>query len=146
MLIFMSGTYMEKPIAPPGRAGAHARGGAQFLKFASVGAIATGLHYVIFLALVMLLGVAPGIAAFVGAAFGACVVYLLNRRYTFATQRGHGETLPRFILLSIVGAVLNGAIVGWLSRLGLYPLLAQMVATVIVLFINFVVSKKWIYR
>ena len=137
---------MDKQTAPTWRSGERARSGLQFIKFAVVGGAGTGVHYVVFLTLVMLLDVTPGIAAFVGAAFGAVVVYLLNRRYTFTTQRSHGDTLPRFAALSILGAVLNGAIVGWLSKLGLNPLLAQIAATILVLFINFVVSKKWIYR
>jgi len=137
---------MNKPAAPSWLSGARARSGAQFLKFAVVGLAATCLHYAIFLALVMLVDVAPGLAAAIGASFGACVVYLLNRRYTFATQRAHRETIPRFVALSIVGALLNGAIVGWLSGMGLHFLLSQVVATVLVLFINFVVSKTWIYR
>jgi len=137
---------MNKPAAPSGLPGAPTRNGAQFAKFAIVGLAATGLHYAIYLALVMGFDVKPGIAAAIGAAFGACVVYLLNRRYTFATQRAHRETIPRFVALSVLGAALNGAIVGWLSGLGLHFLLAQIVATILVLFINFVVSKKWIYR
>ena len=137
---------MNKPVPPSWLSGERARNGVQFLKFAFVGAAATGLHYAIFLSLVMLLEVAPGPAAFTGAAFGACVVYLLNRRYTFATQRAHRETIPRFVALSVLGALLNGAIVGWLSSDGLHFLLSQVVATVLVLFINFVVSKKWIYQ
>jgi len=136
---------MNKP-APPGLSGAPARSSAQFVKFAFVGLAATGLHYTIYLTLVMGFGVKPGIAAAIGAAFGACVVYLLNRRYTFATQRAHRETIPRFVALSVFGALLNGAIVSWLSGMGLHFLLAQVVATILVLFINFVVSKKWIYR
>lgn len=137
---------MNKPAAPSGLSDVRPRGGAQFLKFAAVGATATCLHYTIYLVLVMQLGVKPGLAAAIGASFGACVVYLLNRRYTFATQRAHRETIPRFVALSVLGALLNGAIVGWLSGMGLHFLLAQVVATVFVLFINYFVSKKWIYR
>lgn len=120
--------------------------GGQFLSFAVVGAAGTGVHYVLYLALVMLFGVGPGGAAFAGAVAGACVVYLLNRRFTFNTTRQHRETFPRFAALALFGALLNGAIVGALSRIGLHFLLAQIAATVIVLFINFVVSKKWIFR
>lgn len=116
------------------------------LTFAVVGLCGTMLHYCVFLGLVVLLEVQPGRSAFVGAAAGACVVYLLNRRYTFDSQRPHAETIPRFAALSILGAVLNGAIVGWLSMIGLHYLLAQMAATVLVLFVNFIVSKKWIFR
>lgn len=137
---------MNKPTAPSWLSGERARSGVQFLKFAFVGGAATALHYAIFLALVMFADVAPGVAAAIGACFGACVVYTLNRRYTFTTQRSHGQMIPRFVALSVLGALLNGAIVGWLTNAGLHFLLSQVVATILVLFINFVVSKKWIYR
>ncbi len=137
---------MNKPATPSWLSGMRTRGSMQFLKFAVVGATATCLHYAIFLSLVMFLGVAPGPAAAIGASFGACVVYTLNRRYTFDTERSHSQMIPRFIALSILGALLNGVIVGWLSGIGLHFLLSQVVATVLVLFINFFVSKKWIYR
>lgn len=137
---------MTKPASPSWRSSARIRHGLQFVKFAFVGLAGTGCHYIVFLALVLLLDVAAGPAAFVGAAVGACVVYVLNHRYTFASKSGHGQTLPRFAAMALLGAVLNGFIVGWLTQLGFYPLFSQIVATVLILFINFVVSKLWIYR
>jgi putative flippase GtrA len=95
---------------------------------------------------VSLAGMPPGRAAFAGAVVGACVVYLLNRRFTFASNRSHAATLPRFALVAALGAVLNGAVVGLLSAAGVYFLLAQVVATGVILVINFIVSKLWIFR
>ena len=122
--------------------------GAQFTRFAMAGGAGTCVHYLVLLALVSLAGIAPGRAAFAGAAVGACVIYLLNRRYTFASSRsrGHAQALPRFALLAAAGAVLNGALVGLLSGAGMYFLLAQVIATGVILVINFVVSKLWIFR
>jgi putative flippase GtrA len=120
--------------------------GAQFAKFALAGGAGTAVHYLVLVALVSLAGIPPGRAAFAGAAVGACVVYLLNRRYTFASSRSHAATLPRFALMAALGAALNGAVVGLLSAAGVYFLLAQVVATVVILVINFIVSKLWIFR
>ncbi|WP_296942727.1 GtrA family protein [uncultured Massilia sp.] len=120
--------------------------GTQFAKFAAVGGLGTGLHYLVLVVLVTLLHVAPGRAAFAGAAAGACLVYLLNRRYTFASDADHRRTLPRFVALAVAGALLNGLLVGLLSGAGLHFLLAQVVATAVVLVINFIVSKTWIFR
>ncbi len=120
--------------------------GAQFAKFAVAGGLGTALHYLVLVVLVSLLGVAPGRAAFAGAAAGACLVYLLNRRYTFASRRDHRHTLPRFVALAVAGALLNGVLVGALSGAGLHYLLAQVAATAAVLVLNFIVSKTWIFR
>ena len=120
--------------------------GAQFTRFAMAGGAGTACHYLVLVALVSLAGMAPGRAAFAGAIAGACVVYLLNRRYTFASSRSHVQALPRFALMAALGAVLNGVLVGLLSAAGLYFLLAQVLATGLILVINFVVSKLWIFR
>jgi putative flippase GtrA len=120
--------------------------GAQFTRFAMAGGAGTAVHYLVLIALVFLAGAPPGRAAFLGAATGACVIYLLNRRYTFATSRSHTQALPRFALMAVTGAVLNGALVGLLSSAGMYFLLAQVLATCLILVINFIVSKCWIFR
>jgi putative flippase GtrA len=120
--------------------------GAQLTKFALAGGAGTSAQYLVLLALVSLAGVPPGRASFAGAVLGACVVYLLNRRFTFASSRSHAATLPRFVLMAAVGAVLNGLLVGLLSAAGMYFLLAQVLATACILVINFTVSKLWIFR
>jgi putative flippase GtrA len=120
--------------------------GAQFTRFAMAGGAGTAAHYLVLIALVSLAGTAPGRAAFAGAAVGACVIYLLNRRYTFASSRSHAQALPRFALMAAFGAVLNGVLVGLLSSAGMYFLLAQVLATGLILVINFIVSKLWIFR
>jgi len=120
--------------------------GAQFAKFALAGGLGTGLHYLVLIALVSGPGVAPGPAAFAGAAAGACLVYLLNRRYTFDSRQDHRRTLPRFVALAVAGALLNGLLVGLLSGAGLHFLLAQVVATAAILVLNFIVSKLWIFQ
>jgi putative flippase GtrA len=120
--------------------------GAQFTRFAMAGGAGTCVHYLVLIALVSLAGIAPGRAAFAGAAVGACVIYLLNRRYTFASSRSHAQALPRFALMAAAGAALNGALVGLLSGAGVYFLLAQVIATGAILVINFVLSKLWIFR
>jgi putative flippase GtrA len=120
--------------------------GAQFTRFAMAGGAGTVVHYLVLVGLVSLAGIAPGRAAFAGAAVGACAIYLLNRRYTFASSRSHTQTLPRFALMAAAGAVLNGVLVGLLSGAGVYFLLAQVMATGVILVINFIVSKVWIFR
>jgi len=121
-------------------------GGAQLARFVLAGGAGTAAQYLVLLALVSGGGAGPGRAAFAGAAVGACVVYLLNRRYTFASRRSHAAALPRFALMASSGAVLNGVLVGLLSAAGVHYLLAQVAATVAILGINFVVSKWWIFR
>lgn len=118
----------------------------QIFKFILVGGTGTALHYLVFVLAVAVVSVPPGYAAFIGAGVGAIANYVLNRRFTFDSRRPHRETLPRFALMAAVGAVLNGVVVGMLSMAGLHFLLAQAIATVCILILNFVVSKTWIFR
>lgn len=122
------------------------KAGLQLVKFAIVGGAGTACHYLVLIGLVALQHMQPGVAAGIGAAVGAVANYLLNRRFTFDSQRPHRETLPRFALMALVGALLNGFLVAQLSSAGLYFLLAQAIATVVILIINFIVSKTWIFR
>jgi putative flippase GtrA len=115
-------------------------------RFVLAGGAGTAVQYLVLLALVSLGGAGPGRSAFAAAVVGACVVYLLNRRYTFASRRSHAAALPRFALMASSGAVLNGVLVGLLSAAGVYYLLAQVAATIAILGINFIVSKWWIFR
>lgn len=117
----------------------------QFLRFTSAGAVGTLAHYATLVALASGLGVAAAWAAMAGASVGAGVNYVLNRSFTFRSTRRHGEALPRFLGLAALGIALNGAIVGGLVRLGSAYLIAQVVATLLILGINFAVSRKWIF-
>jgi putative flippase GtrA len=109
--------------------------GAQFTKFALAGGAGTALHYLLLIVLVSAFDVQAAHAAFVGAVAGA-----------FDSQRAHAQTLPRFAFMATIGALLNSMLVGTLSASGTHFLLAQMIATIVILVINFIVSKLWIFR
>lgn len=117
----------------------------QFLRFAAAGAVGTGCHYLVLIALTAGAGIAPGPAAACGALVGAVVNYWLSRNLIFRSDRRHAEALPRFAAMALFGALLNGLIVGALARLGLHFLAAQVCATLLVLVLNYVMSKKWIF-
>lgn len=117
----------------------------QFLSFVLVGAAGTLLHYLALTTLVLLASMSPGAASAVGACLGAVVNYWLNHRFTFASTRPHREMMPRFFAVAAVGALANGLIVSKLAALGMHFLLAQVIATCVILIANFLISKKWIF-
>lgn len=120
--------------------------GAQFLKFASAGAIGTALHYAVLILWVAGLGNDPALGAMVGASCGAVCNYLLNHRYTFRSDRPHKEALPRFLFMASIGILLNGVIVKALTLVAVDYLLSQVGATLIILVMNFLLSKLWIFK
>ena len=117
----------------------------QGLRFAGVGLVATGAHYAVLIALVEAGGLAPLIATTCGYALGIAVSYSLNRRFTFATQGGAGR-FAKYVALYVVGAFLNGALMGALMALGAPYLWAQIGATGMVLVWNFAGARYLVFR
>ncbi len=118
----------------------------EFLRFATIGVGATAVHYAVLVALVELAHAPLVPATSVGFICGAVVSYTLNRRLTFAHQPAFGAGLAKFVVVGFVGLGLNALIVSWLHGLGLPYILAQMVATVVILGWNFVMARFVIFR
>jgi putative flippase GtrA len=114
--------------------------------FVIVGALATGLQYVILIALVNGGGVPAPIASAVGFSSSALANYALNRHFTFASRRAHVSALPRFLIVATSGLVINTGIV-WLAatRAGWYYLLAQIIATLAVLLWTYTFNRHWTF-
>jgi putative flippase GtrA len=119
----------------------------QFLTFAGVGVVAAVAHYGVLIVLVEIFKIAPVIATLWGFLAGAAVSYWLNRHFTFRSDRPHREAAPRFLAVSTGGFVLNGLIMFVLNEhWGVPYLLAQVIATLIVLVWNFSANRLWTFR
>lgn len=117
-----------------------------FLRFATVGAVATAAHYAVLIALVQFGGVDPVTATVCGFAVGAVVSYTLNRRYTFAVRPAYMRGFLKFAIVIGIGAVLNAAIVALFIRVGLHYMVAQVIATLVVLIWNFAGARLIVFR
>ncbi len=89
----------------------------------------------------------PSLPAMLGALCGALVAYLGNHQFTFSSTARHRTALPRFLLIATIGAMLNGVIV-WVGTtvLAWHYLLAQIAATVLVLFLTYELNRKWTFQ
>lgn len=118
-----------------------------FVRFILVGGLATAIHYFILVLMVQVAGASPVLASSFGFSLSAGFNYLLNRKLTFASDRGHVEAAPRFLIVTLVGLSLNSVIV-WLlvSLLAWHYLLAQLLATCITIFWNYFANKYWTFR
>lgn len=114
-------------------------------RYTVAGGVATASHVVLMGVLVEARGWLPALASIAGAALGAAVAYVLNRAWTFAAHDvPHRQALPRFLAVAGAGALLNGALV-WVGTavLGAHWLLAQAVATLVVLLASYTVNQRW---
>jgi putative flippase GtrA len=128
------------------RSPAAARSLPTFLRYAGVGAIGTGAHFAVLVALVQFAGVGAVAASTAGATVGAIVNYALNYRYTFASRRSHAVALPLFLAVAGAGVLLNAAVLAaMLAFTHAHYLVAQVVATCAVLAAGFAANRKWTF-
>ena len=119
------------------------RHGRAFLRYASVGAVATAAHYALLAALVEFGRWPAPPAAGLGAVLGAQVAFAGNRWFTFAHR---GPWLPawwRFQATAALGAIVSASTVAAGQRLGLHYLVAQVAGTLIALALTFSVNRRW---
>jgi putative flippase GtrA len=81
--------------------------GSQLLRFIVVGAICTGLQYLVLVAAVEWGGADALIASGAGFLLSAALNYLLNRRFTWASSVAHRAAVRRFALVVASGLLLN---------------------------------------
>lgn len=118
----------------------------RFVRFALVGGLATGIQYGLLILLVKIAGVEPVPASALGFAISAIANYLINYRYTFRSTVRHAAALMKFSALAGVGLAVNSAIMSQLLKLGAHYLIAQIVATGVVLLWNFAGNHWWTFR
>jgi putative flippase GtrA len=119
----------------------------QFLRYASVGVAAFVFHYATLIGLVESDTLTPTPAALAGFVVGGIVSYVLNRRFTFVSDRSHSVAGPRFAITAAVGFGLTYLIMHLLTdRLGIHYLIAQLVTTGIVLVWTFLGNRYWTFR
>lgn len=124
----------------------HAKGQV-FAKYAGVGAVATGMHYLVVIGAVEALRRPAWEAALCGAVAGGVVAYFGNHRFTFCSPRAHRSALSRFALVALAGAGLQSAVVGLgTETLRLHYLVAQALATGLVFLITFLVNRRWTFH
>jgi putative flippase GtrA len=118
----------------------------QFSAFFGVGVLAAAVHYGLLIALVEGWRTDPVAAALAGYVAGGVVSYGLNRRFTYRSDRPHGEATWRFGLVAGVGLFLTWGLMHVLTRrLGLPYLLSQVATTGVVLFWSFLAHKLWTF-
>jgi len=112
-----------------------------------MGGCATLLHYLVLIVIVQGFDGNPVAASAAGAAVGAVVSYFLNYYFTFRSRQQHLPALIRFLSIAIFGLLFNTFLV-YIAYVwfGLHYLLAQVLATSIVLIWNFCANRLWTFR
>lgn len=118
----------------------------RFFRYGLVGAIGTLAQYAILVGAVSTHIATPVTASMAGAVAGAIINYILNAKYTF-NHKGHVQALPKFALIAVIGALMNGVLMKILiDTFGLNYLVAQVLATFIVLGMTYMLNSRWTFR
>ena len=119
----------------------------QFLHFAAVGAVGTLAQYAVLWLGTDQLGWPATWASAAGYLLGSVVNYLLNYRFTFASNKSHLEAASKFYVIAASGWLINTGLMGLLTaQLPWNHWLAQLLTTCICLLWNFAGSKLWAFR
>jgi dolichol-phosphate mannosyltransferase len=118
----------------------------QLAKFAAVGASGYAVNLGIYAALLHA-GLHFRLAAVVSFVVSAASNYVLNRIWTFRAQRGHfAYQGMRFLVVSAVALAANQLWLTVFVGLGTGKIVAQAIAIVLVMPLNFLGNKLWSFR
>ncbi len=118
----------------------------EIVKFLIVGGSATALQYGLLIVFVQFAGLSPVVATSIAYAISSVYNYLLNYYATFKSDASHRTAATKFSAVAGSGLLINAGIIAALTKLGAHYLVAQVVATLVILVWNFVVHKYWTYR
>ena len=117
------------------------------VRFGLTGALATVTHVTVFVLLVELMQLRPVIASVPAFGVAVGVSYFLNYRWTFTASGPHRVMLPRFVLVSVTGLVLNLLITYlFVDVWGLWYGLALMVIIMVIPLSTYLLSKFWVFQ
>jgi|HubBroStandDraft_1064217.scaffolds.fasta_scaffold637453_1 putative flippase GtrA len=115
-------------------------------RFLVVGGTATAVQYIVLVACVRALSLAPVVASAIGFALSSVLNYYLNYRLTFRSSRAHVSALPRFLLIAGIGLIANSVAMWLLTKSAhLGYLLSQVLTTALVLIWNYTANRKWTF-
>lgn len=122
--------------------------GTQFFRFTCVGAVGTGMHYIVLVSLVEIVKWNPVFSSLFGFITGACINYCLNYVWTFRSTKDHRNTVIKFFAIAFVGLIINTVIMSCLTSyfLILNYLFSQIISTGTVLIWNFCGNRFWTFR
>ena len=118
----------------------------QLAKFSTVGATGYVVNLAVYTTLVHA-GLHYNVAAFCSFLVAVTNNYTWNRLWTFRGQRGHiAYQGIRFLIVSLCALAANELLLTALVAVGVGKIVAQAIAVVLVMPINFVGNKLWSFR
>lgn len=119
----------------------------QFGRFLLTGGLATTLQYLILGFGTSVLGASAAVSSGIGYLAGSVLSYVLSYFFTFCSNRAHSLATLRFYAMVAVGWCINTLVMALLAdSIGWNKWLSQILATVVALVWNFLVSRTWVFK
>ncbi len=118
-----------------------------FIKFSIIGGFATGMQFLLLIFFVEYFYLPIILSSCIAFAISIIISYLLNRRFTFNSSHSHGKTFIQYSLIYLLGCGINTSVM-WIAihLLTLYYVVAQIMASVIVLLWNYHGCRRWVFQ
>ena len=119
----------------------------RFIKFGLVGVLNTLINWVLFI-LMNSMGVYYILSNIIAYSISTLNSYIWNSKWVFKYSGDNiKETTLKFIILNVVGLILNTVILYILVDIvSLYKLIALMLTTGIVMIFNYFINKLWVFK
>lgn len=120
----------------------------QFIKFAIVGFVNTGIHYAVFIVLFRVFGFHYLAATSIGYCCGMLNSFVLNKRWTFAlSEKKNIVMLLKFVLINLIALYINNSSLNYFVRnMKMAPEIGQIFSIAFSMVVNFLGNKYWTFR
>ncbi|WP_374978334.1 GtrA family protein [Neobacillus driksii] len=118
----------------------------KFIKYSVVGCISIIIYYLSVFVLVEILGKNPLFGTAVSFVIMSYFSFLLNRKFTFGSDFSYDKLL-RFLAVSAIGFTLNFLIMFLVVNvLSLHYSIGELVTTLVIPIINFILNNYWTFK
>jgi putative flippase GtrA len=117
----------------------------QVVRYVLVGLLAVAVHYAVLNGLVELTPLHKLPASIAGFCVAIPVNYSLQHRWVFRSGSAHAMALPRYIMITAFGLIINAVAFAAMLDLGVPYLLAQAAAIILVTSFNFMANRSFTF-
>ena len=118
----------------------------ELFKYTGASIIGTMLHYGLMIISIRGFNLDVLLASTAGAVSGAITIYYLNYFFTFHSPKNHLESMSKFFLVAFMGILINAVVLKTAMVYFRWEVLtAQIFATAMVFFINFIINRRWTF-
>ncbi|NWQ43433.1 GtrA family protein [Bacillus sp. EB106-08-02-XG196] len=118
----------------------------KFIKYSIVGCLSVLIYFLSVFVLVELFDKDPIFASTLSFIIMTYISFLLNKKYTFGSNFSYNQ-LWRFLVVSAIGFTLNfGIMYLVVSILSLHYVIGELITTLIIPIINFILNNYWTFK